>query len=102
MTLPLFKALTSVADPERFDVDPDPTFHADEDPGDTDPNMFYSFTYSFQNLPPNFDCNFLSNNAGGGVKRWWVRVWRSRDEKDERLGKRGEGRDTRDKGGEVR
>ena len=31
-----------------------------------------------------------------------MRVWRSRDEKDERLGKRGEGRDTRDKGGEVR
>ena len=24
--------MRSVADPERFDVDPDPTFHADADP----------------------------------------------------------------------
>ena len=32
--------LCSVADPERFDADPDPdpTFHADADP---DPNTFY-------------------------------------------------------------
>ena len=28
---------TSVADPERFDADPDPTFQADADP---DPNPF--------------------------------------------------------------
>ena len=71
MTLPLFKALTSVADPERFDVDPDPTFHADEDPGDTDPNMFYSFTYSFQNLPQTLTVIFSvtiqeEGSRGGG------------------------------------
>ena len=28
---------SSVADPERFDADPDPTFHADADP---DPKIF--------------------------------------------------------------
>ena len=58
MTLPLFKALTSVADPESFDVDPDPTFHADEDLGDTHPNMFNSFTYSFQILPQTWGWHF--------------------------------------------
>ena len=33
----------SVADPERFDADPDPTFQADADPDpepDRDPNFF--------------------------------------------------------------
>ena len=47
-----------VAEPERFDADPDPTFQADLDP-DPDPKIFswgkkqFSFkifTYSFQNL----------------------------------------------------
>ena len=34
-----------MADPERYDADPDPTFHADGDPDpapDTDPNFFLS------------------------------------------------------------
>ena len=46
----------SVADPERFDADPDPTFKADADP---DPNPFTRvknvflqiFNYCFQSLP---------------------------------------------------
>ena len=49
----------SVADPERFDADPDPTFQADADP---DPNPFTRvknfflqiFNYCFQSLPKLF------------------------------------------------
>ena len=60
-----------MADPERFDMDPDPTFHADADP---DPTLFSlkEQTNSSKSSPilskivPN--CNFLSNNAGGGVR----------------------------------
>ena len=45
-----------MADPERFDADPDPTFQADTDP---DPNPFTRvkkkflqiFNYCFQSLP---------------------------------------------------
>ena len=33
------KRICSVVDPERFDADPDPTFHADADP-DPDPKNF--------------------------------------------------------------
>ena len=60
----------SVADPERFNADPDPTFQADADP---DPNFFTNrerkkkflkiFTYAFQNLDQILLSNFLSNNA---------------------------------------
>ena len=60
----------SVADPERFNADPDPTFQADADP---DPNFFTNrerkkkflkiFTYAFQNLNQILLSNFLSNNA---------------------------------------
>ena len=59
-----------MADPERFDADPDldPTFQADADP---DPNpitrvkkMFLQiFNYCFQSLP-----NLVSKNAGGRVR----------------------------------
>ena len=53
----------SVADPERFDADPDPTFQADADP---DPNPFTRvkifflpiFNYCFQSLPNLVICNF--------------------------------------------
>ena len=49
-----------MADPERFDADPDPTFQADADPDpDLDPNTFTRvkffylriFNYCFQSLP---------------------------------------------------
>ena len=60
----------SVADPERFNADPDPTFQADADP---DPNFFTNrerkkkflkiFTYAFQNLDQILLSNFLRNNA---------------------------------------
>ena len=54
---------SSVADPERFDADPDPTFQADADP---DPNPFTRvrnfflqiFNYCFQSLPKLVMCNF--------------------------------------------
>ena len=61
-----------MADPERFDADPDPTFHAD-----ADPNFF------LQNLKKIFTGNFLSKNYlidkknadisfdyGEGLKTW--------------------------------
>ena len=61
---------SSVADPERFNADPDPTFQADADP---DPNFFTNreskkkflkiFTYAFQNINQILLSNFLSNNA---------------------------------------
>ena len=62
-----------MADPERFDADPDPTFQADADP---DPNPFTRvrnfflqiFNYCFQSLPKLVMCNFLSKNAGGRVR----------------------------------
>ena len=54
---------TSVADPERFDADSDPTFQADTDP---DPNPFTRvkkkflqiFNYGFQSLPKLVTINF--------------------------------------------
>ena len=56
----------SVADPERFNADPDPTFQADADP---DPNFFTNrerkkkflkiFTYAFQNLNQILGLNFF-------------------------------------------
>ena len=60
----------SVADPERFDADPDPTFQAD---ADLDPNPFsrvrnFFFNYCFQSLPKLVICNFFSKNAGGRVR----------------------------------
>ena len=54
-----------MADPERFYVDPDPTFQADADP-DPDPNPFtwvniyflQIFNYCFQSLPKLIMCFF--------------------------------------------
>ena len=51
--------LSSVADPECFDADLDPTFQADADPDPPDPNPFTRvrnlflqiFNYCFQSLP---------------------------------------------------
>ena len=70
-----FASLCSVADPESFDTDPDPTFHAN---ADTDPiflsyerkkkKFFKIFNYCFQNSTKLVMCNFLSKNAGGGVR----------------------------------
>ena len=65
---------SSVADLERFDADPDPTFHADAYP---DPKhfllgiekiFFQIFNYFLQNLSKFVMYNSLSNNAGGGVR----------------------------------
>ena len=65
-----------MADPERFDADPDPSFHADADP-DPNPKNFklgrekfflHIFNYILQNLSKLVMCNFLSNNAGGVVR----------------------------------
>ena len=58
-----------MADPERFDADPDPTFHADADPDpdpDPDPNPFSRvrhfflqiFNYCFQSLSKLVMCYF--------------------------------------------
>ena len=75
----------SVADPERFDADPDPTFQTDTDPDlDPDPdrnpftrvrNFFLQFfNYCFQNNVTIVSkvklvmCNFHSKNAGGRVR----------------------------------
>ena len=60
----------SVADPERFNADPDPTFQAD---ADLDSNPFsrvrnFFFNYCFQSLPKLVICNFFSKNAGGSVR----------------------------------
>ena len=66
---------SSVADPERFDADPDLTFQADADPDPTlDPNtnpfprvrncFLQIFNYCFQSNPKLVMCNFLSKNAG--------------------------------------
>ena len=49
----------SVADPERFDVDPDPTFHADADP-DRERKQICLLNLVM--------CIFLSNNAGEVVR----------------------------------
>ena len=51
--------MSSVADPECFDADLDPTFQADADPDPPDPNPFTRvrnlflqiFNYCFQSLP---------------------------------------------------
>ena len=64
-----------MADPERFDADPDPTFHADADPdpkkfllGGEKKNVFQIFKFVLHNLTKLVMCNFLSNNAGGGAR----------------------------------
>ena len=52
---------TSVADPERFDADRDPTFQADADrnPFTRVRNFFLQiFIYCFQSLPKLVMCNF--------------------------------------------
>ena len=59
-----------MADPERFDADPDPdpTFQADPDPNPFTrvKNFFLQFfNYCFQSLPKLVMCNFFSKNAGG-------------------------------------
>ena len=65
-----------MADPERFDADPDPTFQADADLDlAPDPNTFTRgrnfflqiFNSCFQSLPKLVMCNFLSKNEGGRV-----------------------------------
>ena len=62
-----------MVDPECFDADPDPTFHADADQKlfNWEGQFFSSFkimNYSFQNLTKPFMCNLFSNNAGGRVR----------------------------------
>ena len=55
-----------MADRERFDADPDPTFHADEDP---DPKFFLA--RERKKIPQDFQLFFpksYSNNSGGGVR----------------------------------
>ena len=61
-----------MANPERFDADPDPTFQGDADP---DQNPFTSRKKISSNLqllfsksPKTCNCNFLSKNAGGRVR----------------------------------
>ena len=62
-----------MADPERFDADPDPTFQADADP---DPNPFTrvknkissNLQLLFPKFPKTCHCNFLSKNAGGRLR----------------------------------
>ena len=62
-----------MADPERFDADPDPTFQADADP---DPSPFTrvrkKISSNLQLLFPKSSktchCNFLSKNAEGRVR----------------------------------
>ena len=61
---------SSVADPERFNADPDPTFQAD---ADLDSNPFsrvrnFFFNYCFQSLPKLVICNFFSKNGEGRVR----------------------------------
>ena len=60
---------SSVADPERIDADPDPTFHADVDPDHSSwsGSEFIFFLIFSKNLKKIVMYNFLSNNAGGGV-----------------------------------
>ena len=64
-----------MANPERFDVDPDPTFHADADPYPDlkkltkgEKKFFKIFNYCFEILTKLVMCNFLSKNSGGGVR----------------------------------
>ena len=62
-----------MADPERFDADPDPdtTFQADVDPDQKFVNIGRKFFFSnlhfflLYNLTKLSMCNFLSNTAGG-------------------------------------
>ena len=88
----------SVADPERFDGDPDPTFHADTDPNpDPDPNCFsqrkkkqfrQKLKLIFQKLAMG---NFLSNNdlidkkhryQWGGEVVGQVQIWIRQNDAD--------------------
>ena len=68
---------SSVADPERFDADPDSTFQADADPNPDpapDPNPFtrvrHFFSSNLQLLFPNSSktCHLLSKNVEGRVR----------------------------------
>ena len=65
---------------ERFDADPDPTFHADADPNffsRREKNFLKIRNYFFKNLTKLVMCNFLSNNSGGREGWWvsWVQIW---------------------------
>ena len=54
MSVDYIPPANSVADPERFDADPDPTFQADADPNPfTRVRHFFLqiFNYCFQSLP---------------------------------------------------
>ena len=90
---------SSVADLERFDADPDPTFHADADPNFFKlgrENLLFFLSKSY-----NLTCvNFLSKNAGWGAgdeRRRMKKVgWVIRDEG---RGMREEERGVMDKGG---
>ena len=68
-----------MADPERFDADPDPSFQADVDPDpalDPDPNPSTRVKKKFSSnpqllfpkSPKTCHYNFLSKNAGGRVR----------------------------------
>ena len=69
-----------MADPDRFDADPDPTFHADADPApNPDPKYFLarenkknlsskSSTFFLHNLTKLVTCNFLCNNTERGAR----------------------------------
>ena len=62
-----FTAETSVADPERFDADPDPTFQADADPDPApDPNPFTWVKSSFivSKVFQNFSCVISQQECG--------------------------------------
>ena len=57
-----------MADPERFDADPDPTFQADADPDPApDPNPFSRVRHFFLQIF-NYCFQSLSKNAGGRVR----------------------------------
>ena len=62
-----------MADPERFDEDPDPTFQTDADPNPftrvRNEKLFSSNLH--QSLPKLVMCNFLSKKAGGRVRDKW-------------------------------
>ena len=62
---------STVADPERFDADPDLTFHAEANQA---PDPIWQIclarekTLFSQNLTKHYICNFLSNNTVRGVR----------------------------------
>ena len=73
------RSLSSVADPERFDADPDPTFQADADGSGAGSNIFLArertcfflpilHFFLLHNLTKLVMFNFLINDAGGGAR----------------------------------